>query len=119
MTDLERQLIAAYIPSPPDPELGFMDFFMLDSADRVIKVHIVSISLTGNGNIYEVLQSRGVSGYAGVYNAMGESGEFPGWYYMWALYDNKQDCRDGTHTLCDGWERLRELQVKEREEGES
>ena len=30
LTEREKQLIAAYIPSPPDPELGFNEYYILD-----------------------------------------------------------------------------------------
>lgn len=36
-----------------------------------------------------------------------------GWYFMGALYDNKEDCRNNTHPWYNYWERLRELQQKE------
>lgn len=111
MTDRERQMIAAYLPSPPDPELGPQEFYMLDSADRVIKVWFSSIAYSGDDG--EIRQVHRVSGNGGVFNASGECGAFPGWYYPWALYDNKEDCKAHTHTLYNGWERLRELQQKE------
>lgn len=112
MTDRERQMISAYIPSPSDPELGFMDYYMMDSADRVIRVHVVSLSYTKDVTIYEVIRKRGME-YAGVFNAIGECESMPGWYYMRALYDNKEDCRNNTHMMYDGWERLRELEKEE------
>lgn len=109
MTDRERQLIAAYLPSPPDPELGPQEFYMRDSADRVIKVWFSSFGLHGEDEIRLVRRENG----DGVFNASGECVAMPGWYYPWALYDNKEDCRHVTHLFYDGWERLRELQQRE------
>lgn len=108
MTDRERELIGFYLPSPPDPELGFQEFYMLDSADRVIKVWFSSIGYSGEDG--EIRLVHRVGSNSGVFNASGECGAFPGWYYPWALYDNKEDCRNHTHTLYNNWEHLRDLQ---------
>lgn len=108
MTDRERELIGFYLPSPPDPELGSQEFYMLDSADRVIKVWFSSIGYSGEDG--EIRLIRRVGSNSGVFNASGECGDFPGWYYPWALYDNKEDCRNHTHTLYNNWEHLRDLQ---------
>lgn len=109
MTERERALIDAYLPSPPDPTLDFMDFYMRDSADRVIRVHATDIAFNNEGEYRKVWRSN----RTGVFNAAGEVGNMPGWYYVWALYDNKQDCKDNQHCLYNGWERLRELQHEE------
>lgn len=106
MTERERRLIDFYIPTPPDPTLGFMDFYMQDSADRVIRVHATSIAADDDGEYRRVWRKNG----NGVFNASGEVSGHPGWYYVWALYDNKEDCRNNSHCLCGNWERLRELQ---------
>ena len=112
MTDRQRKMIEGYIPTPPDPELeqGF-EYYMLDSADRVIKVRIVSIASHDERDIYRVIRENG----QGVYNASGMAGFgfYEGWYYKSALYDNKTDCRNQEHLMYDGWEQLRELQRKE------
>lgn len=114
MTDRQRQMIEAYIPSPPDPELDFGEYYMLDSADRVIRVRAYSIATGDNdAEIREVI-TVGARPHP-VYNAMGEYGRIAGWYYMRALYDNKQDCRDSTHMMFDRWEQLRQIQKKECE----
>ncbi len=109
MTDREKELIAFYLPSPPDPTLDFMDFYMRDSTDRVIRVHATDIGMDDEGEYRRVWRSNGT----GVFNAPGEVSRLPGWYYAWALYDNKQDCKDNTHCLYNRWEYLRELQQKE------
>lgn len=112
MTDRERQMITGYLPSPPDPELdkGF-EYYMLDSADRVIKVRVKSIADHDERGIYRVVRENG----QGVYNATGMVGFgfYEGWYYKSALYDNKEDCRNQEHLMYDNWERLREIQRKE------
>lgn len=80
MTDRERQMIEGYIPNPPDPELdpGF-EYYMLDSADRVIKVKIVSLAAHDERDIYRVVRENG----QGVYNASGMVGFgfYEGWYF--------------------------------------
>lgn len=112
MTDRQRQMIEAYIPGEPDPTLDFGEYYMLDSADRVIRVRAYSIATGDNeAEIREVI-TAGARPHP-VYNASGEYSRLPGWYYMRALYDNKQDCRDQTHMIYDGWERLRDIQEAE------
>ena len=114
MTDRQRQMIEAYIPSPPDPELEFGEYYMCDSADRVIKVRACSIATGDNdAEIREVITVGNNPHH--VYNAMGEYGRIAGWYYMRALYDNKKDCRDWSHLMYDRWEELRRIQKKEGE----
>lgn len=45
------------------------------------------------------------------------SSSYPGnGYPLRQLYDNKQDCKDETHLFYDDWERLREIQRKERKQ---
>lgn len=107
MTDREKQLIDAYIPSPRDPELDVFDYYVKDTADRIFKVHIAGIYPTGGldgENHYSVFTERGkrITDFT-------EDGNFP----MRHLYDNKQDCRDETHNWYNDWEALRELQRKE------
>lgn len=112
MTDRDLQMIEHYVPSLPDPELDVFEYYMRDSADRVIKVRVRDISWDNDGDMVRVERENG----NGVFNAAGEVGYgyFLGWYRKWALYDNKEDCRDQTHMLYDHWEGLRELQRKER-----
>lgn len=114
MTDRQRQMIAAYIPSEPDPELDFAEYYMTDSADRVIRVCAASIAYSDDDR--EIRQVFTVSKRPrSVFGGRGECARNPGWYYLRALYDNKQDCRDDTHWMYDEWERLRALQREEDE----
>ena len=113
MTDRQRQMIAAYIPGEPDPELDFAEYYMADSADRVIRVRASSIAYDDDQEIRQVI-TVGNRPHL-VYGARGECGRNPGWYFMRALYDNRQDCRDDTHWMYDGWEQLRAVQRKENE----
>ena len=112
MTDRQRQMIEAYIPSPPDPELEFGEYYMKDSAERVIRVRVVSVAYSMDDRDICEVRTVGAKQHA-VLNAFGEYGRYPGWYYRYALYDNRQDCRDDTHYIYDAWEDLRELQEKE------
>lgn len=116
MTERQRQMIAAYIPSDPDPELGFAEYYMTDAADRVIRVSASRIAYNADDE-REIRQVFTVSKRPHpVFGGRGECARNPGWYYLRALYDNKQDCRDDTHWMYDNWERLRDLQWKERQE---
>ena len=108
MTDRQKQMIETYLPSPPDPELGFNEYYVLDKADRVRKVHMREILPNGDDTtygVYEVSSGRRIDA--------GWDSEFIG-FRMSALYDNKQDCRDQTHMMYDGWENLRRLQEEEQ-----
>ena len=116
MTERQKKMIETYIPSQPGPDLEFGEFYMADSADRVIRVRVVSVSYSIED--YEIRRVVTVGRtQRGVYNARGEYGRIPGWYYPRALYDNKQDCRNDTHYMYDEWEALRKIQKAEAENG--
>lgn len=106
MTDREKQLIEAYIPSPRDEELGLMQYYVQDSNNRVQKVEITSIFPDEDvGTTYLVVQAntrKRIKGWR-KYETFAKSD----------LYDNRQDCRDCTHPCYEYWERLREIQQKE------
>lgn len=106
MTERQRQMIEGYIPNPRDPELGDDDFYILDPYDRVQKVYITDIN---PGRMNEGVR------YGVRYSSTGKKygGSDYGNTYMSQLYDNKEDCRNQTHMLFEGWEELRELQRKE------
>lgn len=111
MTDRQRKMIEGYLPTPRDPELDECDYYVLDMADRVQRVHIVNIGYSGKHAIHQVITDRG-------HLVHGPYEEMPdllggGWYRMAALYDNKPDCRASEHSMYDDWEQLRELQRKE------
>lgn len=113
MTDRQRQMIAAYIPGEPDPELDFAEYYMEDGAGRVIRVRASRIAYDDDREIRQVITVGKRPHF--VYGSRGECGRNPGWYFMRALYDNRQDCRDDTHWMYDEWERLRALQREEDE----
>lgn len=109
MTDRERQLIEAYLPHPRDPELRDGEYYVKDSAFRVRKVWIRDIlphDDTLTYGVYEVSTGNRIDA--------GYCSEWIG-HRMGALYDNRQDCKDWTHEMYDGWEHLRALQQKEAE----
>ena len=107
MTDREKQMIEAYIPSPRDPDLAFDEYYVCDKADRVRKVRIVSFLPYGDEMTYGVVETstgRKVdAGYDSCFVGFRNS----------QLYDNKDDCRHQTHLLYAGWEYLRKLQETE------
>lgn len=107
MTERQRQMIEAYIPSPPDETLGFEEFYVRDTADRVRRVRVVHILPHDDRNTYgvfEIATGRRVDA--------GWGSEFIG-FNRGELYDNKDDCRNFTHKWFDGWEQLRKIQREE------
>ena len=109
-----RQMIAAYIPNPRDPDLGPEEYYYRQSTARgeqVIKVRITNIfpGQPGQPMEYGISQIRS-DGPRWV--DVGWGSPFRG-AYLSQLYDNKQDCRDQTHQWVEDWERLREIQAKE------
>lgn len=114
MTDRERLMIQEYLPNPPDPTLGFEEFYYRQSTmkgEQVIKVQVISIFPGQIGGDLEY----------GIYQIFGNSLRWvdTGWgdrnrgCHRSELYDNKDDCRDQTHLWCENWEHLRELQRQE------
>ena len=107
MTDEERRRCEAYLPSPPDPDLGTMEYYVLDSADRVRHVYITDLLSCKDSMEY------------GVREVGTERRIDPGWDDPWRgfrkglLYDNRTDCKHREHDWFDGWEILRDLQRKE------
>ena len=112
MTDRERLMIQEYLPNPPDPTLGFEEFYYRQSTmkgEQVIKVQVRAIFPAEEGLEYEIFQIYGndlrwVDVGWGNRNRGCRRSE---------LYDNKEDCRNQTHSWFDNWEALRELQQKE------
>lgn len=105
MTDREKQLIEAYIPSPKDTTLKDFEYYVKDSNDRVQKVEITDMLPFGETMLYRVVQvdtRKQIKNFR-KYDA----------FSMCDMYDNKTDCRDNTHIAYDNWERLREIQRKE------
>ena len=103
MTDRERELIAAYIPTPRDESLDDFEYYVKDRGGRIYKVYIADIypHLTDDETHYSVFTDDGKR-----ITDTTDDGNFP----MRHLYDNKQDCKDETHNFYSGWERLREIQ---------
>lgn len=108
MTDREKELIAAYIPSPRDTTLGDFEYYVKDLSGHVQRVEITNILPLLDDNdetIYLVVQSatrKRVKGW-----------QKYGGFTMGYLYDNRQDCKDCTHNCFSRWERLREIQQRE------
>ena len=109
-----KKMIDWYIPSPPDPDLDFGEYYYRQSTqkgEQVIKVLVMAI-LPGQPHgpaeyvIYQI-RSDGLR-----WVDVGWGDRFRG-AYMSQLYDNKQDCRDQTHAWCEDWERLRKIQKEE------
>ena len=105
MTERQKQMIADYLPNPRDPELGPFDYYVLDNAMRVQKVHVTDI-YPNKDDLYHIVYTdsgRQVKSWLDGY------GGFP----LGFLYDNKEDCRAMTHSWYSGWEELRRLQEEE------
>ena len=106
MTDRQKQMIESYLPHPKDETLKENEYYVLDTADRVRKVYIRSIFCHSGDredtyDCYEVSTGRRIDA---------------GWDDIWIgfrrgeLYDNKQDCKDRTHSMYAYWEELRKVQ---------
>ena len=108
MTDRERQMIAEYLPNPPDPSLDFEEFYFLQN-NRVIRVYALDCFCHEHDVCYGLYTKRG-GRLVRVDEGWGDP--FHG-AYRHELYDNKEDCRNQTHSWFDRWEQLRELQKKE------
>lgn len=114
MTDREKQMIASYLPNPPDEDRTVNEYFVLDTGGRVRKVYITDIFPSGDihddRSTYGVCESstgrRVDAGYGSIFHG----------FRMGRMYDNREDCRNMTHEMYDGWERLRELQRKEAQD---
>lgn len=109
MTDRQRQMIEAYIPSQPDETLGFEEFYVRDTADRVRRVRVVDILPHEDRTTYGVVEVS-----TGRRIDAGWSSDFIG-FERGKLYDNKDDCRNYTHDWFDGWEQLRKVQREEEQ----
>lgn len=101
MTDRERKMIEAYIPSPKDETLSFGEYYILDDHDRVQKVYIQDImpGMIDESTKYGVKfcsTGKRYNGWKGYGNTD-----------MSELYDNKEDCRNMTHCMYGDWEKLR------------
>ena len=108
MTDRQKQLIAAYLPNPRDPELNEGEYYVLDTNDRVRKVEIRRILPRDERityGVYEVSSGRRIDA--------GYGSEFYG-FRKSQLYDNREDCKEQSHLMFDEWERLREVQEAEK-----
>ena len=108
MTDRQRELIAFYIPSPRDETLEPGEYYVKDTADRIRKVYLIDIFPHGEDTeygAYEVGTNRRI--YADY-----EKDPYRGFRKCF-LYDNREDCRDNTHSWYDNWEELREIQEAE------
>lgn len=107
MTERQKQLIAAYLPHPRDPELEDGEYYVMDTAWKVRRVFIGDILPKDDYTTYGVYESstgrRIDAGYGSPWIGFRKG----------SMYDNKQDCKDMTHCMYDYWEHLRELQKEE------
>lgn len=106
MTEREKQMIAAYIPSERDKTLdvGF-EYYVKDCAGRIYKVHISSILPYNDETRYSVYTDGGKR-----ITDSTDDGNFP----LRHMYDNKRDCKDETHWTNNNWECLRRIQEAEQ-----
>jgi len=104
MTEREKQLINAYLPSPPDETLEFGEYYIFDDRDyKVKRVYVRDIGVGDYGDtVYGLRFSHNNQMYHGGCGYLTQ--------HMYELYDNKEDCRNSTHLIYDDWERLRKIQ---------
>lgn len=107
-----RQMIEYYLPNPPDPDLQQGEYYWLQEGfgrPRVIKVYPLDIWPVKDGTEYGLYTKKGGrlvkvdAGYGDPFRGARKHD----------LYDNKIDCRNREHNMCDEWERLREIQKEE------
>lgn len=108
MTDYEKKLIEAYIPSPRDKTLQDDEFYVMDCHDRVVKGsgYDLAFDLADGTEKIRLINGRGV-----IHSAMGDELDF---VRINHLYDNKEDCKNQTHFAYPEWQKLRELQEDEQ-----
>lgn len=102
MTDRERTMIEAYIPSPRDKTLKQgVEYYVMGLDNKVYKVHICEILPNDDTTEYGCYTDKGrhIKSYR----------KHEGWH-MCDLYDNKQDCKNLTHGAYEYWEELRKIQ---------
>lgn len=109
MTEREALMIREYLPGKPDPTLQFGEYYFLQN-NRVIRVFALDVYCNRDGDTYGCY--RQVGGRMVKVDDGWGGGPFHG-VYKSQLYDNKEDCRNQTHSWCERWEELRELQRKE------
>ena len=110
MTDRERQIIADYLPNPPDPDLQEGEYYYLQSTmggDRVIRVFPLDILPHKDGTEYGIYQQKG-GRLVRVDSGWGDPSRGVRFH---DLYDNRQDCKDRTHYFMDEWEEYRKIQI--------
>ena len=110
-----RERINEYLPHPPDPELGFGEYYYRQSTmqgEKVIKVLVMSIfpGELHQPTEHEIYQIRS-DGLRWVDVGWGDRLRGA---YMSQLYDNKEDCRNQTHPWVEDWENLRRIQREEQ-----
>lgn len=114
MTDRERQMIAAYLPNPPDPTLEDGEYYFKQATMRgeiIVKVFPLDVLPHHDGTEYGLYQQRGTRL---VWLDGCGLGDRSRGVTMGKLYDNRQDCLDDTHWFFDGWEELRKAQIDGR-----
>lgn len=107
LTDRQKQLIEAYLPTPPDPELEDDEYYVMGTDWRVHKVYVRDLLPHEDDTtygVYEVGSNRRIDA--------GYGSEWIG-FRKASMYDNRQDCKDMTHCMYNDWEHLRELQRQE------
>lgn len=110
MDERTRRMIEAYLPHPRDPALQQGEYFFKRETmggPRIIRVFALDILPHRDGTEYGIYQDRG--GRLVRVDARGDGDPSRG-VHMYELYDNREDCRDGTHICFDEWEDLRRLQ---------
>ena len=109
MTERERQMIESYIPHPRDESLDFNEYYVLDAGGRCRRVYVSEILCHGVDDEHSFVCRECSTG------KIIDAGYGTKWhgFRKASMYDNKEDCKDWTHSMFSGWERLRALQKEE------
>jgi len=106
MTDKERRMIETYIPSPKDETLEDEEYYVMDAWGRIQRGFAWDMAQNRYGEEMRIIRNkRGI-----IQTELSDSWGFVNMSY---LYDNKEDCRNGTHNLNADWPILREMQERE------
>ena len=113
MDDRTRMMMETYLPHQRDKSLQNGEYYWQAPNGRVYRVLALDVLPTRDGIEYGLYREVGGrtlrvdAGYDDPFKGVSKA----------ELYDNREDCRDATHTIFDGWEKLRELQEEEERDG--
>lgn len=110
MDERTRKMIEYYIPGERDESLEDGEYYFkqcTSAGDRILRVWALDVLPHEDETEYGLY--REIGGRFQPFDGRGDRDRNRG-VRMSQLYDNKEDCRNDTHMLFDGWEELRRIQ---------